>query len=131
MAHYLRAAYTMKVEPRIRTKRRLRSPHSFLQTILPTRAIALLVGIGFIDLVTTAILHANGSIVEMNPLMRAFLVQSEWLFVLVKGSTLVAAWWVMAIYSRQHLAFVRKTCLIGSAVYLLVWLMWFTVGATA
>ena len=100
-----------------------------METALPTRSIALLLGIGFIDLITTAILHANGLIVEMNPLMRGILARSEWLFALVKGATLIAAWVVMAQYARTHLAFVRKVCLWGSGIYLSVWLFWFVAGA--
>jgi uncharacterized membrane protein len=81
--------------------------------------------IGLIDLVMTAWLHANGLIVELNPLMRGFIEHGEWLFVLVKGGTLVAAWWVMASYARKNLDFVRKICIAGSTVYVVIWLSWF------
>lgn len=64
----------------------------------------------------------------MNPLMRGFLTTSEWLFILVKGATLVAAWIVMAQYARVNLPFVRKCCIWGSLIYGSVWLGWFLVG---
>jgi hypothetical protein len=85
----------------------------------------LFIGIGAIDLVTTAVLHANGQIVELNPLMRLFISQSEWLFALVKGFTLVGGWIVLAWYARFNLDFVRKAALWGSVAYMGVWLTWF------
>lgn len=97
---------------------------------IPTRAIILFIGIGAIDLVTTAVLHAQGHIVELNPLMRLFIDQSEWLFAFVKGLTLVGGWFVLAWYARFNLAFVRKAALWGSVAYMAVWLSWF-VGAMA
>lgn len=81
--------------------------------------------IGIVDLVTTALLHANGQIVELNPLMRFFIERSEWLFAFVKGLTLVTAWAALAWYCRYNREFVRKTCLIGSFAYLAVWTTWF------
>ncbi len=102
-----------------------------MKAILPTRSIALLIGIGLIDMITTAVLHAQGKIVEMNPLMRGFLQTSEWLFILVKGATLVAAWIVMAQYAQVNRPFVRKCCIWGSVVYAGVWLGWFTLGTYA
>ena len=81
--------------------------------------------IGFIDLFMTAWLHANGQIVELNPLMRPLIEQSEWLFGLVKAMTLVAAWVVMASYARINRPFVRTACIAGSIVYLIVWTLWF------
>jgi hypothetical protein len=92
---------------------------------IPTRTILLLVGIGTIDLVTTAVLHAQGQIVELNPLMRLFIEQSEWLFAFVKGLTLVGGWFVLAWYARFNLVFVRKAALYGSLAYVLVWCGWF------
>ena len=91
----------------------------------PSRAIALLMGIGFLDLIVTALLHANGLIVELNPLMKPVIETSEWLFAFVKGSTLVGAWWVMLRYTHSHLPFIRKACLIGSGAYAFIWLTWF------
>ena len=93
---------------------------------MPTRSIALLIGIGLIDLVTTAWLHAQGLVVELNPIMRAFIDRGDWLFILVKGASLVIAWIVMARYARTNRAFVRKICLLGSVAYVLVWVVWFT-----
>lgn len=96
---------------------------------IPTRAILLFVGIGVIDLVATAVLHAQGQIVELNPIMRVFIERSEWLFALVKGLTLVAGWLVLAWYAQFNLKFVRKVALWGSAAYLAVWLIWFTAAS--
>jgi hypothetical protein len=99
------------------------------QTVFPTRALVLLLAIGFFDLLLTAVLHANGLIVELNPLMRPLIEQSEWLFALVKTSTLVAAWCALAWYAKHNLRFVRQVCLLGSAVYLVVWSAWFLATA--
>jgi hypothetical protein len=96
-----------------------------MKAVAPSRAILLLMTIGFIDLFTTAWLHANGHIVELNPLMKPLIEQSEWLFGFVKAMTLVAAWVVMASYARINRPFVRVACLAGSIVYLVVWSMWF------
>lgn len=87
--------------------------------------MALLLGIGFIDLIATAILHSQGKIVELNPIMRPLIEQSELLFSCVKGLTLVAAWVVMARYAKHNLDFVRKACCIGAGAYLLIWTSWF------
>lgn len=95
---------------------------------IPTRSIVLFIGIGIIDLVSTAVLHANGMIVELNPLMRVFIEQGEWVFALVKGFTLVGGWIVLAWYARFNLDFVRKVSLVGSALYIAVWLTWFLGG---
>ena len=97
--------------------------------LLPTRALALLLGIGFLDLLVTAVLHANGLVVEMNPLMRPLIERSEWLFVAVKSLTLLLAWGVMAWYARQNLDFVRKTCFFGAGFYALIWCLWFFAAA--
>lgn len=96
-----------------------------MRAIVPTRALLLLMAIGFLDLTATAILHSLGMIQEMNPLMRVFIEQSEWLFVLVKGATLIGAWVAMAYYAKVNAGFVRRACLLGSGVYLAVWLGWF------
>lgn len=101
------------------------STSSLLKSVVPTRAVALLMAIGFIDLLATVFLHANGSVVELNPLMKPLIEQSEWLFAVVKSSTLFIAWIALVWYARQNLTFVRAACLIGSAVYVLVWCAWF------
>ncbi len=44
-----------------------------MKLVVPNRAILLLMSIGLIDLFATAILHAQGRIVELNPLMRPFI----------------------------------------------------------
>ena len=91
----------------------------------PTRALMLLLAIGFFDLIVTAVLHANGAITELNPLMKPLLEHGEWLFAIVKSFTLIAAWAVMVWYAKQNLDFVRKVCIAGSGVYLLLWCGWF------
>lgn len=96
-----------------------------MSRLMPTRALGLLLLIGFVDMVATAVLHAGGHIVELNPLMRPLLVHGEWLFALVKGTTLALAWVAMTWYARQNLDFVRKACLLGSGAYLLIWAGWF------
>jgi hypothetical protein len=96
---------------------------------VPTRAIYLLIGIGLIDLIVTAVLHAQGRIVELNPLMKPFIEYSEWAFVLVKGFTLVAAFVGLVWYGQQNREFVRKACYMGSAAYLLVFTIWFIKGS--
>ena len=106
-------------------------PYSVTMKLLavPSRAIYLLVGIGLIDLISTAVLHAQGRIQELNPLMKPFIENSEWLFILVKGLTLVAAWFGLCWYAKENKDFVRKACLVGSAAYLLVFVFWFVKGA--
>lgn len=99
-----------------------------MKALMPTRTLGLLIGIGILDLIVTAVLHAKGMIVEMNPIMRPFIEHSEWLFALVKGATLAAGWAVMVWYAKQNLAFVRKVCLYGSFAYAGVWLVWFVGG---
>jgi hypothetical protein len=89
-----------------------------LHRVFPSRAIALIIAIGLIDLVSTAWLHARGQIVEMNPLMRGIIDQSEWLFVLVKGLTLVGGWLILVHYAKVNLLFVRRACLLGSVAYM-------------
>src|SRR5438477_8453532 len=84
-----------------------------MNALVPTRALALLLAIGFIDLVATAVLHQRGVIQEMNPLMRIFIDRSEWLFAVVKGATLVLSWYVLSRYAKINLPFVRKACLLG------------------
>lgn len=104
---------------------------ALLPFLFPTRTIALFMLIGFADLISTAMLHERGLIVEMNPLMRHFLSQGEWLFVLVKSATLVAAWIAMALYCRHNIKFVRTACIYGSGAYLALWMGWFAYGVFA
>lgn len=99
-----------------------------MRLFFPTRSILLLVGIGVLDLVSTAWLYSKGMITERNPLMRMLLDHGEWLFILVKGATLVAAWGVLAAYSKYNIAFVKRSCLMGSAAYLFLWTVWFCSG---
>lgn len=102
-----------------------------MKAILPTRALGLFVGICILDLIVTAVLHAHGLIVEMNPLMKGFIEQSEWLFALVKGMTIIAGWAAMAWYAKANLKFVRKASFYGAAVYVAVWLGWFLLPVVA
>jgi hypothetical protein len=96
-----------------------------MRLVFPTRALSLLLIIGILDLVATAWMHANGMITELNPLMRVFIERSEWLFALVKGLTLVAAWAALAWYCKYNKEFVRKACVMGTIAYLLIWSSWF------
>lgn len=99
------------------------------KTVFPTRALMLLMAIGFLDLFVTAVLHANGAIVELNPIMRPLIERSEWLFAIVKSITLFAAWFALAWYAKQNLGFVRKTCIVGAAAYFAIWCVWFLSSA--
>lgn len=87
--------------------------------------LAVLMLVGFSDLTMTAVLHAQGLIVELNPLMKPLIETNEWLFVLVKGMTLVGAWLVMARHAKINRSFVHKACIIGTAAYLIVFTTWF------
>lgn len=93
--------------------------------IFPTPALALLMVIGIVDLLSTAFLHRAGLITELNPFMRVFITRSEWLFAFAKGVTLGAAWGALAWYARTDLKFVTRACLVGSAAYLSLWCLWF------
>lgn len=96
-----------------------------MKSLFPTRALILLLVIGFVDLVVTAVLHAKGLIVEVNPLMKFFIEKGEWLFAVVKGATLVVGWVFLARYAKTHLQFVRNACLVGSFAYVAIWITWF------
>lgn len=99
------------------------------QKIFPTPALAVLLGIGFVDLVATALLHHHGLIVELNPLMKPLIETSEWLFAAVKGLTLALAWCVMLRYADTHLDFIRQASTVGSIAYVVIWTAWFIVGS--
>lgn len=81
--------------------------------------------IGMIDLVATALLHSRGMIVELNPVMKVFIERSEWLFAVVKGATLVAAFVTMQSYATRNRVFVQKAAYAGSFAYLFIWTTWF------
>lgn len=100
-----------------------------LAAVVPSRAIYLLLGIGLVDLIVTAVLHSQGRIQELNPLMKPLIEQSEWLFAFVKGMTLVVAAIGLVWYGRQNREFVRKACILGSFAYLMVFAVWFVKGA--
>ena len=93
--------------------------------MFPTPALVLLLVIGVADLLSTALLHRAGLIVELNPIMRVFITQSEWLFAFVKGLTLGGAWGAMAWYARQDRPFVHRAALFGSGAYVVLWCGWF------
>lgn len=96
-----------------------------MKALFPTRALVLLLSIGFVDLVVTAVLHAQGLIVEVNPLMKFFIEKNEWLFAAVKGATLAVGWFFLARYAQTHLQFVRNACMAGSFAYVTIWIAWF------
>ncbi|MFN3682650.1 MAG: DUF5658 family protein [Fimbriimonadaceae bacterium] len=95
-----------------------------LRSLFPSRGLALLLAIGLLDLLSTAWLHQRGLIVELNPLMRPLIERSEALFALVKGMTLLAAWFAMRRYYATHGRFIDAACVGGSVVYVVVWLAW-------
>lgn len=97
--------------------------------LFPTRWLLLLLAIGFVDLIVTALLHQQGLIVELNPLMRPIIETSEWLFAGVKALTLLLAWVVILKFSQTHLEFIKRACAIGSGAYLSIWTLWFIVGS--
>ncbi len=99
--------------------------------MFPTRALLALMGIGFLDLVTTAVLHHHGLIVELNPLMKPIIEYSEWLFAAVKAMTLLLAWAVMVKYFKTHESFVRKAAMAGACAYVGIWTIWFIGGTIA
>lgn len=98
------------------------------KNIFPTRALFLLLAIGFVDLIATAVLHKQGLIVELNPVMKPLIEHSEWLFAFVKGGTLMIAWLVMWRHCKVNLQFVRKAAIVGACAYMFIWVTWFTAG---
>ena len=74
-------------------------------------------------------MHSKGLITELNPVMKPLIEQSEWLFALVKGGTLVLAWELMRRQCATNQQFVRRACLIGAGIYLILWSSWFTTAA--
>lgn len=101
---------------------------AILRSLFPTRALVVLLIIGLADLISTALLHKHGLIVELNPLMRPIIETSEWLFALIKGLTLALAWLVMAKHFDSHRDFVRTAAISGSCAYVAIWLIWFISG---
>jgi len=100
-----------------------------MERLFPTRALAVLLAIGLVDLISTAVMHQQGMIVELNPLMRVLIERSEWLFAFVKGGTLVIAWAALVWYSKTNKDFVHKACVAGSVAYMAVWTTWFITGS--
>ena len=99
-----------------------------MKRLFPTKSLVILLGIGLVDLIVTAVLHQRGLIEELNPLMQPLIERSEWLFAAVKGLTLVAAWSALVWYAQHNLRFVRNACALGAAAYLTLWTAWFLVG---
>lgn len=99
-----------------------------IRRAFPTRALILFLAIGFVDLVSTAILYSEGLITEVNPIMRVFIDRSTFLFIIVKGLTLAAGWYVLQRYASKNLDFVRKACLGGSFAYVALWVILFFRG---
>ncbi len=100
-----------------------------VREILPNKSLILLILIGLVDLVATAMLHAQGLIVELNPVMKPVIEHSEWSFALVKGATLLIAYLTMAQYARQNSVFVGLVSKIGIVLYTGIWLIWFHAAA--
>lgn len=84
--------------------------------------------IGVIDLISTAVLHARGEIVELNPVMRPFINHSEWEFAFAKGLTLGIGWVLLRRYAGSSPKFVRNVCLAGCAAYVGIWTVGFLAG---
>ncbi|MBI1757001.1 MAG: hypothetical protein HYR64_07840 [Fimbriimonas ginsengisoli] len=101
---------------------------SLISRCLPTRALGLLMAIGFADLLATSLLYSSGLIDELNPLMRPVLHHSLWAFGFLKGGTLLLGWWALANYARSDRSFVRRICLFGSVAYVIIWVGWLIVG---
>jgi hypothetical protein len=72
-------------------------------------------------MVSTAALHAQGKIVELNPMMAPVIDRSEWLFVLLKSATLVAGGIALNRLAKTHKRFVPAACIGASAMYVTVW----------
>ncbi|RYG26257.1 hypothetical protein EON82_04040 [bacterium] len=100
----------------------------FVRKLFPTRALAALLAIGLADLVATALLHRQGLIEELNPLMAPLLGGDQMRFVAVKMATLLAAWLLLARTARTDLKGVRRACLGGSAAYLATLFLAFSAG---
>lgn len=96
-----------------------------IRRAFPTRAMMLFLGIGLVDLISTAALFEAGLITEVNPIMRLFIDRSTILFILVKGLTLAAGWYALQRYASKNLDFVRKVCIAGSIAYVALWLVIF------
>lgn len=94
-----------------------------MRALFPTRALALLLAIGLLDLVATVILHVHGLIEERNPLMAPLLAQGWMGFALVKSATLAVGWFLLA---RADVRQARWPCLMGSAGYVTLLTLAFT-----
>lgn len=99
-----------------------------MRTVFGLTSLFILMAIGTVDLIATAVLHAQGKIVELNPVMKVFIEQSEWLFAFVKGLTLLAAFFTMRSYMKKNRQFVHRACVAGSVAYVAIWSVWFVRG---
>jgi len=100
----------------------------YMKLLFPTKGVVALVIIAIVDLITTAALHRQGMIVEMNPLMNVFITKSEWMFAFVKGMTIGAGWTALVWYAQQNKPFVAKVAAYGAVAYLMLWSSWFFYG---
>lgn len=101
---------------------------SLYRLLVPDISLLVLMAIGVVDLITTAMWHAKGQIVELNPLLRPIIESSEWSFVVVKGATLVLGYLGMVVYGRTHHEFVRAASRMGVILYIGIYLIWFLGG---
>ena len=99
-----------------------------LRRWVPSMPLAILLLIGFVDLVSTAVLHRMGLVTELNPVMKPLIDRSEWLFVMVKGATLLLAWAFITRFAKDNQRFVNTLCSIAITCYLLTWIVWFIHG---
>lgn len=94
----------------------------------PLPETLVLMAIGLVDMISTILLINLGVCEELNPLM-APLIRIHWLlFAFVKASTLALAFFVCEWHRRKDEAFVKRWARIGTAAYLLLWIVWFNAG---
>lgn len=88
--------------------------------ILPINAVLLCIGL--LDLATTVIWLHDGSVIEMNPVMAAFLKHGIFLFSAVKMFSLISYVSVMEWYRRNKSAkFAQMVGNITVAAYVLIY----------
>ncbi|MBL8060941.1 MAG: hypothetical protein JNK63_09535 [Chthonomonas sp.] len=61
--------------------------------------------------------------------MKPVIETGVWLFVLIKGMTLALAYCCMIRFAKTHLEFIKKSCMVGSWLYLSIWTIWFLAGS--
>jgi len=100
-----------------------------VQLVKPPREVVFLMAVGIVDLLTTVVLYCLGFVEEINPLMRPIIEKSPALFTCIKLSTLVAAYFAMVWYSKVDEKFVRRAAWLGGWTYVVVWLVFTSLGA--